>query len=198
MTTIVNPPERQAKPMLWNGWNFRSQAEAYAAMFLMKIGVAFMYEPEAYELGDGEPTRPDFWLPEINGGVWLEIKGHDSFDDRQVARLSAAQAGTTVYVATAPLWTRVSNGRDTQSMYIYRLGYRRDTQYEFCRCARCKSWTIQYHGYQSRHECGVVNRFKNDPAFAQFVDDYEQSTQSLISHAGEECERFRVWSTVGR
>lgn len=198
MTVVHNPPERQAKPMSWNGWHFRSQAEAYAAMFLTKIGVAFQYEPEAYELGDGEPTRPDFWLPETNGGVWLEIKGHDTFDDRQVRRLSAAQRGTTVYVAVAPLWTRASNGRDTVNMLKYSGGARLDAKHEFCRCARCRSWTIQYRGYQSRHDCGVENRFTTDPQFAEYVQVFEVNTSKEIAFAGEECERFRVWSTIGR
>jgi hypothetical protein len=185
--------------MTWNGWHFRSQAEAYAAMFLHKLGVVFQYEPEAYALDDGaEPTRPDFWLPDLNGGVWLEIKGHDTFEDRQVRRLSAAQRGTAVYVATAPLWTRASNGRETQSLFKYAGGIRIDTQHEFCRCARCERWTIQYRGYQSRHDCGLENKYGRDALFERYVETFEAETAERIAEAGVECERFRVWSTIGR
>lgn len=185
--------------MPWNGWTFRSQAEAYAAMFLTKLDIAFQYEPEAYVLGENnEPTRPDFWLPDINGGVWLEIKGHDTFDDRQVRRLSDAQRGTLVYVATAPLWVKASDGRTTASMFKYGAGVRLDEQHEFCRCARCEAWTIQYRGYQSRHDCRVENRFLYDADFARRVAEFEAETAAKIAEAGRECERFRVWSTIGR
>lgn len=193
---VQNPPERLAKPMQWNGWQFRSQAEAYAAMFLTKLGVSFQYEPEAYALDGGEPTRPDFWLPDLN--AWLEIKGSDTFDDRQVRRLSEAQASVTLYVAIAPLWVRASNGRNTRNLLVYNRGERVDHRYEFCRCARCRQWTIQYLGYQSRHDCGRTNNFGRDAAFAQHVNEFEVETRELMTRVGEECERFRVWSTVGR
>lgn len=185
--------------MAWNGWNFRSQAEAYAAMFLGKLGIEFMYEPEAYSLDDGsEPTRPDFWLPEINGGVWLEIKGRDTFDDRQASRLSSVQPGVALFVAVAPLWVKASNGRTTNNLLKYENGIRADVQHELCRCARCTRWTIQYRGYQSRHDCGLANRFTRDNEFAASVDAFERATAEKIAEAGRECERFRVWSTVGR
>ena len=185
--------------MTWRGWHFRSQAECYAAMFLSHLDIAFQYEPEAYALDDGkEPTRPDFWLPDVNNGVWLEIKGHDTFDDRQVRRLSEAQRGVVVYVATAPLWVRASNGRDTSSMFKYANGARLDDRHEFCRCARCERWTIQYRGYQSRHDCGLENKYGRDALFERYVEKYEQETAEAIAEAGRECERFRVWSTVGR
>jgi hypothetical protein len=199
--------------MTWNGWRFRSQAEAYAAMFLHKLGVTFQYEPEAYALDDGaEPTRPDFWLPDmiysvpvpygappdIRNGVWLEIKGNDTFDDRQVRRLSAAQHDTPVYVATAPLWVRASNGRETRSLFKYAGGIRIDDRHEFCRCARCEKWTIQYRGYQSRHDCGIRNPYGRDALFERYVEQFETETAERIAEAGIECERFRVWSTIGR
>lgn len=198
-SAVQNPPEYKAKPMPWNGYVFRSQAECYAAMFLTHLGVEFMYEPEAYLLGDPpRPTRPDFWLPNLNGGAWLEIKGFDTFDDAQVRALSSAHETVPVYVATAPLWSRASDGRETRSMFKYLGGARLDQQHEFCRCARCLQWTIQYHGYQSRHDCGIENRYLVNPDYRDAVAEIEAKAASDIAAAGRECERFRVWSTISR
>lgn len=56
---------------------FRSRLEARYAIFLTKLGVLWQYEPEGFQLDAGF-YLPDFYLPEVNGGTWLEIKPHGS------------------------------------------------------------------------------------------------------------------------
>lgn len=56
---------------------FRSRLEARYAVFLSALGVDWQYEPEGFELEAGW-YLPDFFLPKVKGGTWLEIKPHGS------------------------------------------------------------------------------------------------------------------------
>lgn len=60
----------------YRGHHFRSRLEARYAVFLDALGVRWQYEPEGFQLPSG-PYLPDFFLPEINGGTWLEIKPYE-------------------------------------------------------------------------------------------------------------------------
>lgn len=60
----------------YEGIRFRSRTEARWAVLLDYIGVPWRYEHEGFELRSGR-YLPDFWLPTVGGGTWLEIKGED-------------------------------------------------------------------------------------------------------------------------
>lgn len=60
----------------YSGVRFRSRAEARWAFFLNYLSIPWKYEHEGFELQSGRYV-PDFWLPTVNGGTWLEIKGQD-------------------------------------------------------------------------------------------------------------------------
>jgi hypothetical protein len=55
------------------GCRFRSRLEARYAVFLTHLGVKWFYEPEGFCLPSSY-YLPDFFLPEVDGGTWLEIK----------------------------------------------------------------------------------------------------------------------------
>jgi hypothetical protein len=66
----------------YNGYNFRSRLEARWAVFLDKMGISYLYEPEGFEL-DTTRYLPDFQLTEglkcfgenmPLANVWMEIK----------------------------------------------------------------------------------------------------------------------------
>jgi hypothetical protein len=65
----------------YKGYRFRSRLEARWAVFFDALGLAWEYEPEGFELGDGLRYLPDFRVryPECdnNGKVfqWFEVKG---------------------------------------------------------------------------------------------------------------------------
>jgi hypothetical protein len=69
------------------GHRFRSRLEARWAVFFDHLGIRWVYEPQGYELGNGERYLPDFWLPELR--VWGEVKGALSVDEH-VRILAAA------------------------------------------------------------------------------------------------------------
>lgn len=64
----------------YKGYKFRSRLEARWAVFFDHCGVAWEYEPEGYDLGNGLYYLPDFLLHGVTGRVvgdlWVEVKGN--------------------------------------------------------------------------------------------------------------------------
>lgn len=58
----------------YRGKKFRSRLEAKYAVFFDQLGIKWVYEPQGYLLSNGECYLPDFWLPNFNGGMWVEVK----------------------------------------------------------------------------------------------------------------------------
>lgn len=56
----------------YNGFLFRSRLEARYAVLLDALHVAYDYEVEGFDLGDGVFYLPDFYLTDQD--VWLEVK----------------------------------------------------------------------------------------------------------------------------
>lgn len=57
------------------GHRFRSRLEARWAVFFDAMGIKWIYEPQGYELGNGQKYLPDFWLPGAFNSCWVEVKG---------------------------------------------------------------------------------------------------------------------------
>lgn len=64
-----------SKETKYNGYNFRSRAEARWAIFFDAFGIKYHYEYQDFILEDGIRYLPDFWLPEFMGGCHAEVKG---------------------------------------------------------------------------------------------------------------------------
>lgn len=58
----------------YKGYRFRSRLEARWAVFFETAGVRWQYEPEGFETPSGR-YLPDFFLPDVRGGLWVEVKG---------------------------------------------------------------------------------------------------------------------------
>lgn len=59
-------------PTYWAGRYFRSRLETRWAVFFDTLRIAYEYEKESYDLGNGLHYLPDFWLAELK--FWVEIK----------------------------------------------------------------------------------------------------------------------------
>lgn len=57
------------------GYLFHSRLEARWAVFFDRAGISYRYEPEGYELPNGERYLPDFFLPTLD--AWVEIKPNE-------------------------------------------------------------------------------------------------------------------------
>lgn len=73
-----------AIPTDYHGHKFRSKLEAKWAFVLDRLGVVWEYEPEARQTEFGG-YLPDFYLPMVKAGTWLEIKPLDAhgLEDRR-------------------------------------------------------------------------------------------------------------------
>lgn len=82
----------KALPSYWRGVVFRSRTEARWAAFFDAMGLLWLYEPEGFELDDGNWYLPDFWLPEME--MWVEIKPRAGFTDRERHKCRLLARGT--------------------------------------------------------------------------------------------------------
>lgn len=92
---------------VYKGYRFRSRLEARWAVFFDALGVKWEYEREGFELEDGTRYLPDFWLPDIECGVWFEVKPSIDSDLSKPRALANALAlddpdGPIVVVGTQP------------------------------------------------------------------------------------------------
>lgn len=65
-----------------NGYRFRSRAEARWSIFFDTLGLRWEYEPEGFDLGADGWYLPDFLLPDVDGGTWVEVKPDSDLDVR--------------------------------------------------------------------------------------------------------------------
>lgn len=161
----------------YNGYRFRSRLEARWAVFFDALGIQYEYEPEGFDLGDGVWYLPDFYLPEINGGVYVEVKGNMDDESRTKIEKFADCVDAPLYVlggipTQAELdyedtygyvekykncfWHYFTVVDKTQNK-TYRSG---DWPYLFCVCPACGRVGIEFDGRGWR-VCGWRHKDKN-------------------------------------
>ena len=83
--TTIKPIET-----IYNGYRFRSRLEARWAVFFDALGIPYEYEPEGFDLGEGQYYLPDFRLKCYGTretmykrpfDLWVEVKGRMSRED---------------------------------------------------------------------------------------------------------------------
>lgn len=166
------------------GCLFLSRLEARWAVFFDTLGITWQYEPQGYELPSG-PYLCDFWLPNIKGGTWFEVKGEEhDWKDIEITRGRelAEMTGHRVLMATGDI-PRDPNDFDSYSMW--RLGEWDDIHYRWCVCIHCGMIGAEYEGRAARVGCGCyggyVDRGHNhwDPRLLQA---YEAARSARFEH----------------
>jgi len=86
---------------VWKGYRFRSRTEARWAVFFSALGLRWDYEPEGFDLGDAGWYLPDFYLPDLCGGMWAEVKPEGVIEPDHVKRWKAlvSQSGRKLLLA---------------------------------------------------------------------------------------------------
>ena len=157
-----------AIPTRYAGCEFRSRLEARWAVFFDAIGVKWEYEPEGYELENGERYLPDFLLPNIGKGWMIEIKAGLSDTTREVyetlAKVAAHAGRNALLIAGQPhemiaYYASEFQGPDLNFAYSAALTdgeapidgvYVWDHPYLFCRCTMCREVGIAFEGRSHR------------------------------------------------
>lgn len=90
----------------YKGYRFRSRLEARWARFFDACNVAWEYEPEGYDLGDGLYYLPDFLLHGVygrdGGDLYVEVKGQMTELDALKINRFAEQGGKVLVVGKIP------------------------------------------------------------------------------------------------
>lgn len=137
----------------YNGYRFRSRLEARWAVFFDALGVDYEYEPEGFELGDGTRYLPDFYLPDVNGGIYVEVKGKMDDESRSKTEAFRERSDTPLYIVGGIPTQGELECEDAYS-YVKRYegcfwyGWKRmgDWPYLFCVCPACGKVGIEFDG----------------------------------------------------
>lgn len=148
----------------YNGYRFRSRLEARWAVFFDALGVRYEYEPEGFDLGDGVWYLPDFYLPDVNEGIYIEVKG--KMDDCSYRKIEAFwhSIGTPLYIlggiptqadleSCSPYWYVGKYERcfeygcgpvEDWRNVMHTAGW--DWPYLFCLCPACGKVGVEFDG----------------------------------------------------
>ena len=143
----------------YKGYRFRSRLEARWAVFFDYLGIEWQYEPEGYDLGDAGKYLPDFYLPGVDGGYWLEVKGDKQAADSNALWKMAALCGVTdkrgllVYGEPMLAVEAAMNGTESPWWEMTMAEDGCDAPYIFCVCPWCGKVGIEFDGRGAR-VCG--------------------------------------------
>jgi len=127
------------------GHRFRSRLEARYAVFFDRLGICWEYEPQGYQLPSG-PYLPDFWLPSLRGGLWLEVKPENAPGDPRHEEL-AVHSGHDVAVTNG---LPRSDASDNNWLEIWFAEGGADESYGFLVCDMHGEVVCEFGGYVSR------------------------------------------------
>lgn len=143
-------------PTKYGGIYFRSRTEARWAIFFDLLGLRYEYEPEGVMFENGVQYLPDFYLPGVRGGIFVEIKGAlDSVDDEvfeSLISLAIATDGYSSLIVGGP-GDRTTEFALTDVTIIFPMQGCIDTTYAFCRCPHCGRIGLEFNGRGER-VCG--------------------------------------------
>lgn len=169
--------EIKAIPTEYNGYLFRSRLEARWAVFFDALDIQYEYELEGFDLGDGIWYLPDFYLPNINGGTYVEVKGKMDDESRNKIMKFAGCGEDSLYVLGGiPTQAELSCNDINEyvdkyddcfwhfSTYVYEADGKKyragDWPYLFCVCPACGRVGIEFDGRGWR-VCGGSHRDKS-------------------------------------
>ncbi len=143
----------RALPTEYRGVRFRSRLEARWALFFDSLRVAWEYEREGFDLGEGRWYLPDFWLPQQQ--CWIEIKGKDATDvEKSVCFALCTLTEKDVYLFAGGFHSRCDLEFISADAWWYSdEGSMEDGGYYWCECPTCHCFGIQFEGRADRLPC---------------------------------------------
>ena len=134
----------------YNGYKFRSRLEARWAVFFDQCGIEYDYEVQGFITSKG-PYLPDFYLPNLHGGLWIEIKPihEDGEAEDKLSDVAAITEKAGLLLSGDPLdnVNAYHCGKGTNSI-IFSTGS--DYPYLFCVCPVCNKVGIEFDGRGAR------------------------------------------------
>jgi hypothetical protein len=140
MEKNITPIETEYK-----GYKFRSRLEARWAVFFDRCSIKYIYEPEGFELSNGERYLPDFYLPDQD--AYFEVKSigaiNISFENNEVifedGREKASKYFTFMFDAVhAGHTVIIVEGDPADAMTTYEHGGRGKSHvFTMAECLKC-------------------------------------------------------------
>jgi hypothetical protein len=138
----------------YKGRRFWSRIEARWAVFFDTLGVKYEYEKEGYRLPSGS-YLPDFWLPEIRGGIWFEVKGAAATErEEHLAQELARAHGSDVVIASGDIpessAEHAERGDGFSIFFVIDGEDGMDDCYNFMICGTCGKRGMEFTTYEGR------------------------------------------------
>ncbi len=83
----------------YKGIFFRSRTEARWAKLFDCLDIEWEYEVEGFVLKDGICYLPDFYLPIFEGGMYVEVKGKFTQEEKELCRDFCYESGKKILLA---------------------------------------------------------------------------------------------------
>ena len=164
------------------GYRFRSRLEARYAVFLRDLGISWQYEPEGFALDAGF-YLPDFFLPNVNGGTWLEIKPQgfgDLWDERHLEFAQrVADLNQHFFIAYGIPSEDFLNGHSEyeEEGILSGLG----DLHMWCVCACGATVGIEFDGRGDRIQCSRSNCWKSSHGDKGYSHNHERIALAALS-----------------
>lgn len=172
----------------YNGYKFRSRAEARWAVFFDDLRIQYMYEPEGMRLSDGTLYLPDFYLPESK--TFFEVKGIMNEIDMHKIKQLQKDLSVSVAIGYADMTFQASDyydwGGDEQ---IFEIASK-ESSYAVM-CPNCKKiFFMASTGYYGCQCCGY---YDGDSIFGESLcgDGGRWGHDTIIYKAIEKAKQAR-------
>lgn len=150
-----------AIPTWYKNTLFRSRLEARWAVFFETLGIRWEFELQGYDM-DGTWYLPDFYLPEFNGGTYVEVKPtRFTWDEDQKSIVLCEGSGHSVFKAEG-----------SPSLKFYEIFFNYPNQ----GCYR------MYSNFHIHYKAISENRFWIEPSPYQYAlkdDDYPELVNAI-------------------
>lgn len=148
----------------YNGYHFRSRLEARWAVFFDTLEIKYEYEPEGFELPSGR-YLPDFYLPEIDSGLWVEIKNaetewSDTLSTTLIELAEMTGKPATLFRGEPMLMIKSIDDRTIEYPIFWGTNSG-DSSYMFCECPWCKKIGFEFDGRGAR-VCGYKKHYASE------------------------------------
>lgn len=185
----------------YRGTIYRSRLEARWAVFLDALDVPHLYEPEAFDLGDGTAYLCDFKLPASR--IWIEIKPTlPSPEEIEKCRWLAQIVPDDVRLLYGEVgwwkWHNFGIGAQAGGIGIY-VEKRPDGEriadvdqsaiYCPCICPTCGLFGVEFEGRADRLRCGHVKSKTREASSPQIVEAIERANTAQLGYEFQKAPR---------
>lgn len=134
----------------YKGIVFRSKLEAQWAVFFYDLKIKYLYEPEGF-ITDYGSYCPDFFLPEIRDGMYIEIKPTKAtdFEYKKLQSVANQTNKLCVFMIGSPSTNNHDHPATDDKIIIFPQGGE-DNRMLFCQCQTCGKFGIEFDGRGDR------------------------------------------------